>query len=323
MSGLRPPPSHDAPSRVLGRMTFLVVLLIFLAAVIWAAVTIQQIPLVENVPLSEVETGNAEKVDGITLNVVDEGSASPPVFLFHDADISGSVALEDLMTALGDDVHKVAVDLPGFGLSTRLPSEGAGHTVAGMARTMVEVIESRSDGEALLVGVGLGGEVAAEVAATRSDLVSGLVMVDVDFYNDAGLIRALEGIPWFGLAVTQAAEINGSIGQSSWDPYCGSEGWCPTEGQERARQIRSKIVNTTDSLYSFRNTSPASDVPARLGDITAPSILVWSTMGSVPEDSINRVETAMQQVSVQKVDTFQAHLDDPALVAALIKSLFP
>lgn len=323
MSGLRPPPKREGPSRVLARFLFLLVLFVGLGVVVWAAVVIQQIPLVEDVALEDVETEDIEVVDGIRINISDRGESPTPTFLLHDIDVTGSAMLTSVVEALGDDVRTVAVDLVGFGLSTRLPGKSVGHTVADMARTLSQVVDTRSDGRAVLVGVGLGAEVAAEIAVTNPGLVAGLVMIDVDFYDDGGWVQSFEKIPWLGLAVTHAFESRGLFSDTTWAPYCDQGGWCPTPGQQRARDLATSIKGTAVSLHGFRNTPPASDVPSRLGDVTAPTILIWSRKGNVPQDSIDRVIGAMSDVSLEEIDAYQAHLEAPEKVAVLIRQLLP
>jgi pimeloyl-ACP methyl ester carboxylesterase len=306
-----------------GRILFLIVLLALLAAVIWAAVIHQRIPLVETVSLDSVETQDQEIVDGVTINVSDFGEGDLPVFLLHDVDVTGSAIFTDLEASLGNSVRTVEVDLPGFGLSTRLPGENPGHTVADMASKVSAVIEARSEGPAVLVGVGLGGEVAAEVAVTRPELVAGLVMIDVDFYSRNTWVQTLERIPWFGMAVTYAFEVGGSFSDSAIAPYCDAGGWCPDEAMVRLRGVTASIVDTTASINGFRVTDPASDVPSRLGDITAPTVFVWSQGGRVPEDSVDRVVSAVPGIVLERFDVFQAHLESPAGVADAIRGLIP
>lgn len=321
MSGLRPPPSQEPHSRAIGRVIFLVVLLAVLAVIIWAAVVNQRIPLVENMTLDELELESTVSVDGVTFNVDEVGSGSRTMVLLHDADITGSPMLVALASELGDDVRVLTVDLPGFGLTTRLPGEGPGHTVASMATRVASVIESTAEDAVTLVGVGLGGEVAAEIAVTRADLVDGLVMIDVDFYEDQSWVQLLEGVPWLGPAVTYAFESGGSFSASTWAPYCDEGGWCPTEAALEARTQATSIVDTTSSLNGFTNTAPASDVPSRLGDVSAPSLYIWSEKGPVSDDSVDAVVIALPGVFIEVFDTFQAHLDEPAAVAALIRGL--
>lgn len=307
----------------MGRILFLVGLLLVLAIIIWAAVVNQRIPLVENELLEEVDSASGEMVDGITINVNEVGTGTVPVFLLHDADITGSPIFTDLVGALGEDVRVVLVDLPGFGLSTRLPGEGPGHTVASMASRVSTVIESRAEGPVVVVGVGLGGEVAAEIAVTKPGIVASLVMIDSDFYADENWVEFLEGVPWIGTAVTLAFEASGSFSESTWAPYCDSDGWCPSAPMIQARSVATSISQTTESLNGFVNTAPASDVPSRLGDVIAPSLFIWSELGPVPENSVDEVVKLMSDLAVERIETFQAHLDEPGQVAALISGMIP
>jgi pimeloyl-ACP methyl ester carboxylesterase len=322
MSGLRPPPK-ESTGRAVGRIVFLIFLLIALAFVIWAAVVNQRIPLVENLPFDEVDTANAEIVDGVSLHVEEQGNGTTPVFLLHDFDITGSSIFTDLLVALGEQVRVVRVDLPGYGLSSRIPGEDQGHTVASMASRVAAVITARSDVPVVVAGVGLGGEVAAEIAVTNPDLVASLVMIDVDFYSRRGWVEVLEGIPWVGTAATFAFDASGSFSESHWAPYCESGGWCPTEPIRQARTLAASLEMTTESLNGFVNTPPASDVPSRLGDIAAPALYIWSEQGGVPEDSVDEVVLLMPNLTVTGVDAFQAHLEEPTQVADLIAGMIP
>lgn len=322
MSGLRPPPKRDASGRAIGRLLVLLVLLAGVGVVIFTAVTNQQIPLVEDVPLTEVEGLDTEVVDGIQWNVVERGEGNTAIVLIHDADISGSSTLTPLATALGDDVRTLTIDLPGFGLSSRMPELGESHTVGAMAEALTVVLDERSDGPAVLVGVGLGAKVAAEVAVQRPDLVAGLTMIDVDFYDDGGLVRSLERVPWIGLAVTYTYETSGPLSKAG-APYCERGGWCPDSAATQARERAATIMDTTQSLFAFRNTPPASSVPSLLGDVTVPTVVVWSDKGPVADASRERLEQVMTTARVETFDVFQAHLEDPASLAASIRALLP
>lgn len=322
MSGLRPPPKRDTSSRAIGRFLVLLVLLVVVGVIIFGAVTIQQIPLVEDVALADVEGLDVEVVDGIQYNVAERGIGDTTIVLIHDADIAGSATLDPLAAAVGEDTHTMAIDLPGFGLSSRMPESGVVHTVGAMAEGLITVIEARSDGPVVLVGVGLGGKVAAEIAVLKPDLVAGLAMVDVDFYSDGGLVRSLERIPWLGLAVTYTYETSGSMSKSG-APYCDQGGWCPGPAETRAREFAATVVDTTQSLFAFRNTEPASNVPSLLSDVTAPTLIIWSNKGPISESSKDRLGEVITTASVESLDVFQAHLEDPESVAASIRALLP
>lgn len=75
------------------------------------------------------------------------------------------------MEELRDTYRVIAVDLPGHGAQAHRR-----FTLADAADGVVSVIERVARGPAVLVGLSLGGYVAMDVAARRSDLVRGLVL---------------------------------------------------------------------------------------------------------------------------------------------------
>ena len=324
MRGLEPPPRDETPSRIFARFAVLLIMLGLFSVFVWAAVTNQRIPLVEDLRIDAVEGVDLEVTDGVTFGVDDRGVGDTPVFLFHGVNIAGGVVFESLVDSFDGEVRTVAVDLPGFGFSTRFPSKGLHHTVRGMAERLVAVIEARADGPVIVAGVGLGGEVAAELAATRPDLVAGLVMIDVDFYGSTdSMVQSLERLPWLGNAVTYAFEVSGPFSEPSRHPYCEEGGWCLSSQQSEIRDLAGQVIGTSDSLQAFRSTSEASNVPARLIDITVPTVVVWSEKGPVPEDSIDRLVDAIPDARFEAFDVYEAVHEEPDRVADAIASLLP
>ncbi|REK12087.1 MAG: alpha/beta hydrolase [Actinobacteria bacterium] len=321
MRGLQPPPKRETPSRIVARMAVLIVLLFLFSVTVWAAVTNQQIPLVEDLPLDAVALEDSETSEGIRFNVDDQGSSDIPVFLFHDVEISGSVMFDNLLNSIDGEVRTVAVDLPGFGLTTRIPSPGIFYTVRDMGERVSAVVEARSDGPAVLVGVGLGGKVAAEIAATRPELVAGLMIIDTDFYGGGGWVQLAERIPFVGRAMTYAFEVSGPLSGQAQAPYCEEGGWCPSPDQVEARAVIAGIAGTTYSLHGFRNTTPAANVPSLLEDITAPTIYVWSEDGPVPESSVERFMEEFGDAELESFDVFQAVQESSGAVADLVVEL--
>jgi pimeloyl-ACP methyl ester carboxylesterase len=241
--------------------------------------------------------------------------------ILHDVDIAGGLILDDLSLGLGENFHGVRLDLPGFGFSTRMPIEGPHHTVSRLAERMAPVLEERFDAPVLVVGTGLGGEIAAELAFTRPDLIDGVVMVDVDFWSEPRFPASLEGFPWFGKAATYTWETGGRFALDNWAPYCDEGGWCPTPEEVSIRSLVVEVESTTDSLHGFRSTRDAALAPSNLADITVPMAYVWSTEGRVPEDTVERLRRELPNLMVTESSTFQAHLEDSATVASALVSI--
>jgi pimeloyl-ACP methyl ester carboxylesterase len=321
MRGLQPPPKTVKPSRLAARLITLLVFAGGAGIAVYTAATNQAADLTEDLRPANLDLEDPTIIDGFVTNVrVDEGGPDPVVIL-HDVDVTGGLVLADLSAALGDRYHGVRIDLPGFGYSTRMPFEGSQHTVAGMADRLAAVLEDRFSSSVPIVGIGLGGEVGAELALTYPHLVSALVMVDVDFWSSPGFPASLQSIPWVGRAATYTWETGGRLALGNWAPYCEEGGWCPTSEQLAIRAVIIDVERTTDSLHAFRSTRRAALASANLDQITVPSVYVWSTEGTVDDDIVERITNEMPGLRVVESATFQAHLEDVATIAAALEEV--
>lgn len=321
MTGLQKPPAQERSSRLLLRMTVLVVLLALAGLAIWTTVTIQRIDLVESESLGSMERGETVTAAGLSINVEEGEGGRIPVVLLHDFDVSGGLLWEEVSTRLGDDFSPLTVDLPGYGLSERVTDPGASHTVAGMAELVGGIIESRYGTPVVLVGVGLGGEVAAELAVTEPDRVRALVMVDVDFQRQRDWVAFAEGLPYIGRAVIHTFEAGGPFGVDRWAPKCDEAGWCPTQTQIAARSQAASVAGTTASLIAFLDTPRSSLVPSELDTISVPSAYVWSTGGNVTEEALDEVVGQVPGIILIEADAWKAHLETPDVVVEAIKQV--
>lgn len=318
---LQKPPTQNAPSRTAGRLILLLLLAAGAGFVIYTAVTNQRADLTEDRPTEALELAESATVDGIRLNISEDDGGPEPVVILHDFDVTGGLILDDVSAGLGEAYHGVRIDLPGFGYSDRIPTTGRGHTVAVMAQNVAAVIEDRYGQPVPVIGVGLGGEVAAELAYTYPNVVSGVVLVDVDFESDPTFEESLEGLPWMGKAATYTWETGGRFALDNWAAHCKAGGWCPTDAELAERATIIQLEGTTDSLWSFRRTPTAALAPANLAEISMPAAYVWSTSGEVPQDSVDSIAGQWTGLQVFESTTFAAHLEDPTTVAAALAAV--
>lgn len=113
----------------------------------------------------------------MTLSLRESGPAeAPTVVLFHGVGTSGWM-WRRLVRDLEADLHLLNVDLPGHGRSRAQPWQSLADTVASIA----QVIRERAHGGvAHLVGLSLGGYVAADLAASAPDIVPSAVLSGVN-----------------------------------------------------------------------------------------------------------------------------------------------
>ena len=103
-------------------------------------------------------------------------SARPPVLLLHGIG-GGRQAWGDAGSATGAALAvaghlTLAVDFPGYGLSPTIEP----FDLAGLARSVITLIDQLGAGPAVLVGHSMGGMVAQELAALAPDRLAGLVL---------------------------------------------------------------------------------------------------------------------------------------------------
>jgi pimeloyl-ACP methyl ester carboxylesterase len=315
---LRKPPTRTS-SRLLGNLLTLVILLALAGLAIWAAVTNQRVDLVESTRFRDLEHVRPVEVGELTVSLTIDRQGEPTVVLLHDADIAGSIVWDQLAAAVPESYGVARIDLPGFGLSSRMPEPGPGHTVAEMAAVVSEVLTAEFAQPVVLTGVGLGGKVAAEVAVITPELTTSVVLVDVDFWDTDDWVEIIKGLPWIGRAFTYTFETGGQFALERWAPHCVQGGWCPSPEQIEARAFRAEIEESTDSVYGFVRTARASQVPSRLDQVAVPVVFVHSTQGEVPAESVERlIEEELPELIVVEVETFQAHLETPDQIAVAI-----
>jgi pimeloyl-ACP methyl ester carboxylesterase len=319
MSSLRAPPKQETPSRLVARIVFLLVLATAAGVVIYTSVTNQRVDLTEDVREAGIELDNPSFVDDMRINVVEDPGGEVPVVFLHDVDVTGGIILEPVSTSLGGDYRGVRIDLPGFGYSTRLPFETPQHTAARMAETVSLVFQDRFDSPVVVVGIGFGGEVAADLALSYPGVVRGLVMVDVEFDDPDSTQHFLETLPWIGKAATYTWETGGRFALGEWSPYCDQGGWCPSQEQLGRRAAVITIEGTTESLHWFRRTPEAALAPSNLEDIEVPVAYVWSSGGDIEQGDVESIEDAIPDMTTITSDTFQVHLEDfPAIASAVV-----
>lgn len=321
--GVTQPPKAQKTTRTAARFLFLLFLLALAGASIWHVTTQGHIDLVEDgsVASLNVDPNSLISVDGMRVRAVQHSSGATPLVLLHDVDIGGSVAMTGLAEA-ATDFQTVTIDLPGFGLSSRIPEPGDRHTVGAMAEVVAGTLEQLFTRPVVVAGAGLGGWVAADLAVRRPELVAGLVMIDTDFWASEGWRERSQRLPILGTSMTYTYETSGRFAHGTWAPHCGDQGgWCPTAQQRVDRDAAARLRGSTASMHAFRNTPQASLVPSDLGRIEAPTYYVWSLKGPVSRESVERIKADVPTMTVVDVDTWAAHLEAPWAVVDAVRAV--
>ncbi|AUI59521.1 alpha/beta fold hydrolase [Amycolatopsis sp. BJA-103] len=113
-------------------------------------------------------------IDGHTVHYVDEGSG-PTLLLLH-GNPTWSFLWRDVISALRDDFRCVALDYPGFGLST--PKPGYRYLPEEHADVVTGFVDALGLDGVTLVGQDWGGPIGLAAARRRPDVFDRLVLAN-------------------------------------------------------------------------------------------------------------------------------------------------
>jgi pimeloyl-ACP methyl ester carboxylesterase len=206
------------------------------------------------------------------VRFVRTGTGSP-VVLIHGFG-SSIYTWKGVIPALAARHDTIALDLPGFGESDR----PAGLSLDDLPRAVLGLMDRLGIERAALVGNSMGGATAAIVAATAPERVSRLVLLDAAGFNMEPEARPLMvrlttswAAPVLGLLPGKRLLVERSLRQVFHDDALVT--------QERVSEYLApaRRPGTFAALRSLGASLDAgrSRVAEVLGDITAPTLVVW------------------------------------------------
>lgn len=116
----------------------------------------------------------AELNDGIKLAYIDEGKGSETILMIHGLG-SYLPAWKKNIGELSKKYRVIAVDLPGYGKSSKAPHSGLMTFYAGV---IAELIQKLDLGPVNLAGHSMGGQISMVLALEKPELVKRLILVD-------------------------------------------------------------------------------------------------------------------------------------------------
>jgi pimeloyl-ACP methyl ester carboxylesterase len=148
-------------------------------------------------------------VDGLPVHTVYYGGrpVGPTYVLVHG--LGGSHLNWDLIAPLlVEEGYVYSLDLPGFGRSEPM---GRDCSVEANVRVLEQFIDKYVPGPVVLVGNSMGGAISTLLAASRPDLVEGLVLID-PAAPPPGPGLGLPGALWTGAAFWLLERLQGRTG---------------------------------------------------------------------------------------------------------------
>lgn len=136
-------------------------------------------------------------VRGARIRFVEAGEG-PPLLLVHDY-LSSRVTWDDTLPTLSRQFQVIAPDLPGFGESEKPPPGRYRYDFDAFSESLVDLIAAVGLGRVSVCGHAMGGAVALTLAATHTDIVDKLILVNPLVYPPVpDALSRIAGVPVLG-----------------------------------------------------------------------------------------------------------------------------
>ena len=212
------------------------------------------------------------RVGTLELRAVRAGHG-PAVVLLHGYGES-LITWRGVFDRLSGDATVMAIDLPGFGLSSK-PARG--YSTDAMARVVLGALDAASLDSVTLVGHSMGGAIAAAAALLAPGRVRRLVLVDpAGVAPPLGLAAARDTTATVIRASVAEYEVQRTRFTSAHDPA-----WLAEDPQAAA------YLPATDSAYRTALTSVLREfdfaflTPERAAALRMPTLVIWGEFDPV------------------------------------------
>jgi len=210
---------------------------------------------------SKAAAATKRAINGIQIEVIERGGRRPLLFLHPGIGLSGSAPVIDRLAARA---RVIAPTHPGFGVSEQPPDFDC---IDDLAYFYLDLIEALDLTDLLVVGVSLGGWIAAEMAVKSCARLSRLVLA-----NPVGIkvsdreTRDIADI--FALTEEQFAEL------AYFDPAAGKFDY-KAMPEDAVRAVARNREAT--ARYGWSPYLHDPKLKSRLHRIRIPTLLLWGT----------------------------------------------
>jgi pimeloyl-ACP methyl ester carboxylesterase len=217
---------------------------------------------------------NTLVVNGIRIEMIEQGRGRPLLFLHPEIGIAPSAPVLD---RLAQRMRVLAPSHPGFGASAQPPSFT---TVDDLAYFYLDLLDTLRD--TIVVGVSLGGWIAAEIAVKSCARISHLVLA-----NPVGIkaadreTREITDI----FAITED-EFNA---RAYFDPSAGKQEYPRMPQAEVLRVARNREAT---ARYAWSPYMHDPKLRQRLHRIRVPTLLLWGMADRIVSESYGRAYAA-------------------------------
>lgn len=316
--------------RWLAAALLVIALLLAAAALVFSWAVNRQVAAYEIYDYREIAPGAYLQVEGYDLHYQFSGDpqadlTGAPLMLVHGF-ASSSDEFGRLAPLLAGERSLILPDLLGFGYSQRLLQPDPALTHRSQAMWLKALLDRLGVAQIDLVGSSYGGAIAAQFALDYPERVRRIAFLDAQVYDEAASMAWVADLP-LGLnrAMTWFALGGGPVARSIGELACYNPAACLGDGEFAARrEAINRIKGNTDGLIAFSKTGREARVPADLGLLEAPALVIWGENDQIvpPENGQRLADTLGVPVQWIPQAGHIPHIERPELVAPLILDFF-
>ena len=261
-------------------------------------------------------------VNGVRVHYKEQGAGPRAVLLLHGLGAS-TFTWQAVMPALAAHGRVIALDRPGFGLTSRpLPGEWTDlnpYSPEGQVALVLGVLDALAIERAVLVGNSAGGTLAAQIALAHPERVEALILVDAAIYQGGGTPAFLAPL----LHTPQAEHLGPLVGQAFINnlPQFIRSFWADpnriTPATVAGYQKPFQAENADRGFWQVLAASRSADLVPRLAQLTQPALVVTGAQDTtVPVEQSQQLARALPNAQYAALENC-GHLPQEECPAAL------
>ena len=176
------------------------------------------------------------------------------------------------MRALAQKQRVWALDLPGFGFSSRLTDRV--YTFKNFARWVRDFMIAAEIQRPNIVGHSMGGAITLQFANDYPQRVDKIILLNpAAYWWIPTSVRWAARIPWLPRALAGIAINSKRLHSTIWRMAVGASPFDATEVARRSRHLR--VKGTLDALIALAASPRETDLPRALNRIAARALVIW------------------------------------------------
>ncbi len=205
-------------------------------------------------------------------NAQERTSQTPVVFIHGFMDSVRS--WQQNVDALASKRRVLALDMPGFGSSTRVRQPV--YSLKRMSKVLNEFLEQQGIVRANLIGHSMGGALAAQFTYDFPEKVDQLILESAAIYFP--IPKSLAAPDWIPPVIARGALGLAMMSARAVEVSLRSVYGSPNRVADEAIRLRERalrVQGTTEALVAMFGSPRESDLPGAVSKIEQPTLLIW------------------------------------------------